>query len=124
DDEESLGSMRTGRGRLVGYLTEQGKPVDPRAVGRAADRGTFLRAVRTIATAGEGWWDELVDALEATGMEPFGALPDGFEWGPIQGMAEARAFDLLRSRLAQAVRSGELEPGTARWRERSAELQM
>ncbi|HEX9311924.1 MAG TPA: hypothetical protein VGA30_03720 [Actinomycetota bacterium] len=123
-EEEILDSIRIGVGRLLGYLTEQGMPVDPRALGRAADRRTFLRRVRTVDTAGEGWWDELVEALEATGMEPFGALPDGFEWGPIQGMAEARAFDLLKSRLAGAVRSGELEPGMPRWRERSAELQM
>jgi hypothetical protein len=122
-EEEILDSIRLGVSRLLAFLVERGMPVDPRALGRAADQKTFLRRIRTIDRAGQDWWDELIDALVETGIEPFGALPDGFEWGPIQGMVEATAFDLLKTRLAEAVASGELMPRTPGWVERSAEIQ-
>ena len=122
--ENILDSIRAGVLRLLEFLAERGS-VDRRAIARAADRDSFLRRVRSVSDGGEAWWDELVAALEETGMEPFReALPDGFAWGGIQGMIEARAYVLLKSRLAEAVRSGEVQPGRPGWRHQSALLQM
>lgn len=108
--------------RFLRFLSEQGLNVGA-ALGVAEDRVTFRRRVRTAGSEGPGWWVEVGRALEATGMEPFAHLPDGFAWGAIQGEEEWSAYRLLTERLTQAVRGGEVDPSRPGWRARSADLQ-
>jgi len=122
-EEDALDEIRSGVVRLLEYMAHEDPDVGV-ALRMAGDREAFLRRIRTFEQDGPAWFEDLNRALEATGMEPFTELPDGFAWGGIQGPVEAEAFEGMRERLTAAVRRGEVEPDRPDWHRFSAQLQM
>jgi hypothetical protein len=122
-NEEAVDALRSGVARFLRFLEDEGLEVGS-ALRVADDRLTLRRRLRTFGPDRPEWWREVARALEATGMEPFPELPDGFTWGALQGPEECAAHRLLTERLTGPVLEGEIDPSRPGWRERSAALQM
>lgn len=62
----------------------------------------------------------MIKAAERSGIKPPDL--DDFEWGPIMGINEARAFDLVEDALEEAIDAGRLTRGSNRWRNVQAQI--
>lgn len=86
----------------------------------------IARSDQTVAVL-DAWaegYDEGVKAFqkayESSGVEP--PDTDILAWGSIMGVDEATACDAVERALGEAIRAGELVPGTTRWRSKAQSI--